>query len=54
VDELKQVKAEHSATFNQAVQDARNIIGDLIDKLSIDFSYNTEYNAEKLHLGVML
>ena len=50
-DELKQVKAEHSAAFNQAVQDARNIIGDLIDKLSIDFSYNTEYIAEKLHLG---
>ena len=50
-DELKQVKAEHTTAFNQAVQDACSIIGDLIDKLSIEFSYNAEYIAEKLHLG---
>jgi len=49
--ELKQVKADHTATFNQAVQDAHSIIGDLIDKLSFEFSYSTEYIAEKLHLG---
>ena len=50
-DKLKQVKAEYTAAFNQALQDMCGIIRDLIYKLSNEFSYNSEYTAEKLHLG---
>jgi hypothetical protein len=49
--ELKQVRAARTADFNKAVQDARTVIGDLINKISLEFSYNVEYVAEKLHLG---
>jgi len=43
-------QAEHTTAFNQAVQDAQHY-WDLIDKLSIEFSYMRSYIADKLHLG---
>ena len=48
---MKQVKSDHNVAFNTAIQDAHTIIGELIDKISLEFNYNTEYVAEKLHLG---
>ena len=48
---IKQVKSDHNVAFNTALQDARTIIGNLVDKISVEFNYNTEYIVEKLHLG---
>ena len=49
--QAKQARMDHARRFNEAIQDAQTIIGELIDKISLEFNLSLDHVAEKLHLG---
>src|SRR5258705_14004099 len=49
--QAKQARMDHARRFNEAIQDAQTIIGELIDKISLKFNLSLDHVAEKLHLG---